>query len=132
MHDAEGVAHDATVQIHADQPDQEAEDDEQEKEGVEGSKDHRPEPEGNQRPSDHAGGEAVDRLAAEALEDWLDITEPLLGPLGVILERATTLEEARTMLAAARLDPSPLIEALATNTAIARGLGDTADDLPEG
>lgn len=74
----------------------------------------------------------LDRLADEALADWIDITDPMLGPLQAILANAKTLEEARTMLAAAQTDPTALAEALAELTAVARGLGDTADDLPEG
>jgi phage gp29-like protein len=79
-----------------------------------------------------AGPEAdeIDRIKADELADWEDITDPLLSPLQAILEKASTLEEARTMLAAARLDSSALVEALARCTAKARGLGDIGDDLP--
>ena len=82
--------------------------------------------------ADPAGPEAdeIDRIADDELADWEDITDPLLSPLQTILEKASTLEEARTMLATARLDSSALVEALARCTAKARGLGDTGDDLP--
>lgn len=73
----------------------------------------------------------IDRLIDEELANWEDITEPLLTPLQNILEQASSLEEAKAMLAAAKLDSTPLIDALARSTAKARGLGDVADDLPE-
>ncbi|WP_245415428.1 DUF935 domain-containing protein [Hoeflea marina] len=73
----------------------------------------------------------LDRLAADALVDWQDITDPLLGPLREVLAKATTLEEAVQLMAKARPDSGPLVEALARLTSIARGLGDVGDELPE-
>lgn len=84
--------------------------------------------------ADPASGTAIDeldRLAAAALGEWQDITDPLLGPLREVLAKATTLEEAARLIAKAEPDAGPLTEALARLTSIARGLGDVGDDLPD-
>lgn len=63
-------------------------------------------------------------------EDYQAIAEDVLAPLLALLERASTLEEARNMLAEFEregLDTGALIERLASTTAIARGLGDVSD-----
>lgn len=81
-----------------------------------------------------AEGEAdeIERLSENALDEWEDITDPLLAPLRAILAEATNLQEAQSMLAAAEPNGGKLTEALAKLTAISRGLGDTGDDLPKG
>lgn len=74
----------------------------------------------------------IDRLIDAELADWQDITDPLLSPLQAILDQAGSLEEAQKMLDEVSLDSSTLQTSLSKLTAIARGLGDASDDLPEG
>ena len=75
-----------------------------------------------------ASPDPLDELFRE--EDYEAIAEDLLAPLQAILATAATLEEAREMLAGLErdgLDTVSLVERLARNTAIARGLGDGSD-----
>ncbi|WP_020179795.1 DUF935 domain-containing protein [Methylopila sp. M107] len=70
----------------------------------------------------------VDQLVEEIIDrEWEAIDAGLVGPLREILDTATSLEEAREMLAARGPDASRLIESLARGTAIARGIGDVRD-----
>ncbi len=71
--------------------------------------------------------DAVDNLLEEALNDWEEVTAPLLNPLTAIIEQATSFEEALAMLQAAGPDGAKLAEKLAEMTAIARGIGDVMD-----
>lgn len=74
------------------------------------------------------GPEEVERLAADILDsEWVAIDEGLLGPLRRILDTATSLEEARAMLAAQGPEAGRLLESLARGSAIARGIGDLRD-----
>jgi phage gp29-like protein len=81
--------------------------------------------------SDNAGDDEIDRLVDAAMEDWVELADPLLAPLRAILDKATSLAEAQAMLNAAEPDGGKMTDKLTELTAIARGLGDTVDDLPE-
>lgn len=74
----------------------------------------------------------IDHLVDAALGNWQELTDPLLVPLRTILDTATSLEEAQTMLNAVEPDGGPLADKLAELTAISRGLGHVSDDLPNG
>ncbi|WP_341992304.1 DUF935 domain-containing protein [Azorhizobium sp. AG788] len=69
----------------------------------------------------------TDAAFATALEDWQDITDPLLDPLRQVLATATSFDEALALLEARGPDGARLAEALAQATAIARGIGDGTD-----
>lgn len=71
--------------------------------------------------------DAVDSLLEDALNDWEEVTAPLLDPLTAIIEKATSYEEALAMLEAAGPDGTKMAEKLARLTAISRGLGDVMD-----
>jgi phage gp29-like protein len=73
------------------------------------------------------GLDDVEAALEEALADWQDITDPLLDPLREILATATSFEEALAMLEAKGPDGSKLAAALASATAVARGIGDVKD-----
>ncbi len=73
------------------------------------------------------GPDEVEAVLEDVLADWQDITDPLLDPLRDVLLHATSFEDALAMLEAKGPDGSKLAEALASATAIARGIGDTRD-----
>lgn len=69
----------------------------------------------------------TDALVGDALEDWSEITDPMLRQLIDVAHGAKDLDEVLRRIVSARLDTSALVEKLATATAISRGLGDLAD-----
>ncbi|MEO0496913.1 MAG: DUF935 domain-containing protein [Pseudomonadota bacterium] len=69
----------------------------------------------------------VDELIEDVLDEWQDVTDPLLAPLRQVLSEATTLESALAMLGRKGPDGGALLDALAIGTARARGLGDLTD-----
>lgn len=74
-------------------------------------------------------GPAVDELdqVFADINDWEEITEPLVSPLLAILDQAQSFDEALAMLAAAGPDGTRMRERLTELTAIARGIGDVKD-----
>jgi phage gp29-like protein len=80
--------------------------------------------------ADTSGDDEIDRLVDAAMEDWVELADPLLTPLRAILDKATSLAEAQSMLNAAEPHGGKMTDKLSELTAIARGLGDTVDDLP--
>lgn len=81
--------------------------------------------------ADHEDDE-IDHLIDAALDNWQELSDPLLTPLRTILDKASNLKEAQEMLSAVEPNSGPLSDKLAELTAIARGLGDVSDDLPRG
>ena len=71
--------------------------------------------------------EDTDDLVDDALEDWREITDPLLAQLLRLADGAASLEEVLARAQTAGLDIGPLVEKLAKATAISRGLGDVRD-----
>lgn len=69
----------------------------------------------------------IDELADAFLEDWEDMTEPLLAPFRSIIANATSIEDALERLDVLETGSDPLADRLARATAIARGLGDVKD-----
>lgn len=71
----------------------------------------------------------IDELEGELLEGWRDVLEDLLVPIEAQLAQATTLEEARDMIAGIDLPgaPAALTEQLAVAFVKSRGLGDAFD-----
>ena len=69
----------------------------------------------------------VEQLAAEAIAEWDDITDPLLAPLRRILDEETSFEGVLKRLESEGPDTRRLVSALARSTAIARGIGDVRD-----
>lgn len=69
----------------------------------------------------------TDAAFGAALEDWQDITDPLLDPLRQVLATATSFDEALALLNARGPDGARLAEALAAATSLARGIGDLKD-----
>lgn len=67
------------------------------------------------------------QLVDDALSDWREITDPLLAQLLRLADGATSLDDVMARANAAGLDMAPLIDKLATATAISRGLGDVKD-----
>lgn len=78
-------------------------------------------------PAGRDGPAEVEAIADLALEHWEEITDPLLGPLLLAAQRATSFEDALSRLAARGPDGSALLERLAVATAKARGIGSVID-----
>lgn len=71
-------------------------------------------------------GDAVsetDELVADAMDDWQEITDPLLAELLAAVDGATSFDDVREKLAKAGVDTSALVEKLTIATTISRGLG---------
>lgn len=69
----------------------------------------------------------IDELAGAFLEDWEDMTEPLLAPFRSIITNATSIEDALERLDQLETGSDRIAARLARATAIARGLGDVED-----
>jgi phage gp29-like protein len=71
----------------------------------------------------------LDELLDQELQDWEELTDPLLAPLRAAIVKAKNYEELEAMLPslARQVDGAKLADALARLTAKARGLGDVAD-----
>jgi phage gp29-like protein len=78
------------------------------------------------QPSPSASQDGIDHLAAEALADWEEQMQPLIGPLEAFLREATSLEDARDRLAEAiqAMDVTKLGNALAQSQFFARCAGE--------
>ncbi|WP_279480273.1 DUF935 domain-containing protein [Aureimonas sp. SK2] len=74
-----------------------------------------------------SGVRDVEALAAEALAEWEDVTDPILSPLRSIMAKAKTYDQVLEMLSAEGPDTRALRERLAELTATARGIGDVED-----
>ena len=73
------------------------------------------------------GVDEVDALAAAAMANFQEITDPLLGPFLLAASRSSSFEEALAAIGANGPDGSKLLERLAVATAKARGIGATMD-----
>ncbi len=72
--------------------------------------------------------ESLDTIFVDALADWQAIADPVTAPILEIMNSASSFEEALKMLETRRPDVSKLADRLGRLTAIARGIGDIADD----
>jgi len=79
------------------------------------------------------GPDALDRLAEQALSDWVPQLAPLANPLIQAIERAQTYDELRAALATAAqsMDPTALAEVLAQASFVASLAGNTGADLAD-
>ena len=73
------------------------------------------------------GVDEVDALAAAAMADFQEVTDPLLGPLLLAASRSSSFEEALAAIEKSGPDGSKLLERLALATAKARGIGAAMD-----
>ncbi|PVE57310.1 DUF935 domain-containing protein [Rhizobium rhizogenes] len=69
----------------------------------------------------------LDKLFIDAMEDWQEMVNPIVQPIAAIIQTAGSFEDALKMLQTQRPDATKLAEKLGRLTAIARGVGDTAD-----
>ena len=79
------------------------------------------------------GPDALDRLAEQALSDWIPQLAPLANPLIQAIQQAQTYDELRAALAVAAqsMDPSALAEALAQASFVSALAGNTGADLAD-
>lgn len=79
------------------------------------------------------GPDALDRLAVQALADWIPQLAPLANPLIQAIQSARTFDELKTALAAAAqsMDPTALAETLAQASFVAALAGNTGADLAD-
>lgn len=73
------------------------------------------------------GVDEVDALAAAAMAEFQEVTDPLLGPLLLAASRSSSFEEALAAIGANGPDGTKLLERLAVATAKARGIGAAMD-----
>jgi hypothetical protein len=71
--------------------------------------------------------DTIDELTAEATGGWRRTVGPMLQQVEAVVAAAKTPEELKAKLATLRLDKRALIEAVATATFKAHGLGDATD-----
>lgn len=79
------------------------------------------------------GPDALDRLADQALADWIPQLQPLAAPLIQAIQTATTYEELQAALIAAAptMDPGTLAQHLAEASFVASLAGNTGADLAD-
>ncbi len=69
----------------------------------------------------------LDTLFVDAMDDWQEMVNPIVGPIAAIIDTAGSFEEALKMLQSQRPDASIFAERMGRLNAIARGIGDIAD-----
>ncbi len=69
----------------------------------------------------------LDQVLADALDDYEDVTDPLLEGIRQVFAQAKSFDEALAIIEETPPDGAALAERLAKATAIARGIGDVSD-----
>lgn len=79
------------------------------------------------------GGDYLDELEADALQDWEEQLQPIMDPLEKLLQASNSYQAFVDGLPAVleEMDPAEVIQRLATANLKARGLGDATDDIRE-
>jgi phage gp29-like protein len=71
----------------------------------------------------------IDTLIEAALADWEPMLNPIFDPIKELIDKSESLEEVKKGLSALlnKMDANKIVQSLATQTFIARGIGDAKD-----